>query len=709
MARKTRSTPRDEELSKRESIREDLIDICADVESGFSRQQDRSNSIIDCWEMFNCTLGERQFYNGNSQIYVPLVHDAIEARVTRFVNQIFPQSGRCIEVTTHNGDIPYATVSLGEHYVSAAKLRTEIIPAMLRCGDLEGQYSLYVGWQKVTRNVVYREHKPLVVDGMEFPDLAPVETIKRETIVEQRPKVEVISDCDLMIVPITANSVEEAIEIGGSVTVIRRWTKTMIQQMIDEGEIDADAGKALKSSLSKKRNAGDRDAAVLNAHAAGIHSDDIAGGGLYAQVYEVWTKLKVDGELQLCRVYYGGDDVILGCKRCPYWCDLAPVITVPVRKVPNVSKGRPLALDVIDMQTLANDAINVGSDTAYFSAMPIVMTDPEKNPRVGSMVLGLGAVWETSPNDTQFAQFPPLWERMFELAASCKTQIFQTLGVNSAMIPQMTAVISKYNQAEIANEQQIDILTTADAVTIIEEGILTPLIQRFLLYDTQFREDDLLIKSFGPMGVQAVMEEVPPLQYNKTHSFRWYGVESSRNAAQTQVQIAMMNVFNGVDPTRYKGYELDLRPLMAQLAENAFGPRLAPLTFKQITNTSIDPKIENDMLEQGFQVHVHPPDDDPAHTQAHLQAMQETGDPSGVFAEHIQEHQMQMQAKAQAAAAQQAPQGLPGVPGGAGPGVAGTPAPQGMVAGPNMGKGPPGMISADSLPAAGAVEMPRSM
>ena len=58
-------------------------------------------------------------------------------------------------------------------------------------------------------------------------------------------------------------------------------------------------------------------------------------------------------------------------------------------------------------------AINEAADYAAYALMPIVMTDPAKNPRVGSMVLSLAAVWETSPQDTQFAQFPALVEGWF--------------------------------------------------------------------------------------------------------------------------------------------------------------------------------------------------------------------------------------------------------------------------------------------------------
>ena len=110
---------------------------------------------------------------------------------------------------------------------------------------------------------------------------------------------------------------------------------------------------------------------------------------------------------------------------------------------------------MIDIQVLANDATNEGADAAHFSAMPIIMTDPEKNPKVGTMVLGLASIWETSPKDTQFAQFPDLWNAAIERVAACKSEIFQTLGVNPSMIAQGSGSKSgKRNQAEMATEQQ---------------------------------------------------------------------------------------------------------------------------------------------------------------------------------------------------------------------------------------------------------------
>src|SRR6201999_3940620 len=127
------------------------------------------------------------------------------------------------------------------------------------------------------------------------------------------------------------------------------------------------------------------------------------------------------------------------------------------------------------------------------------------------MVLALAAIWETSPQDTQFSKFPPLWKDALEIIASCQATIFQTLSVNPAQMTQAANPKSKKpNQAEIANEQQIDILTTADAVTVMEDEIFSPMLSFMLELDHQYRDKAITVREYGELGMKMNMQEVPP-------------------------------------------------------------------------------------------------------------------------------------------------------------------------------------------------------
>jgi hypothetical protein len=697
--------PRRQDISKRPAIKKELLKVFKEVEEGFRDQWNRSNEQQDFWDIYNCILTGKQFYTGNSKIYVPVVHNAVNARKTRFTNQIFPQAGRYVEVTSSDGTRPDALASLLEHYVRKAKLRTRVMPALTKAGDVEGQYNVYVSWCTRKRHVTWRAAvQPEMMEGMPNPAMLPMLDIRHEELEASHPEVEVIADADICVMPTTADSIEEALDEGGSVTIIRRWGRAKIKQMIKDGAIRKDEGDDLIKRMSRKSPPEAVNQAKTLSDAAGIKGE----GKKHALVYETFTMLEVKDERLLCQAFYGGEQAILGCRRNPLWCDKIPLLSVPVEKMGGLFKGRSKIADCCDLQYAANDAINLAWDSAGYSMLPIVMTDPEKNPRVGSMVMSMAAVWETSPKDTQVVNFPPLWKDGFALVNECKQEVSQTLSVSPAAITQGSSKTAggRPNQAIVAQEQQIDILTTADSVTVMEEGILTPMLDLFIELDHQHRDDDITIRAFGEMGLRAGMERIPPIQMDRHHQFRWFGVEQARGAQQIQQQIAAMNVIRGIPPQQLAGYTVNLVPIITQLVENTFGPRLAPLVFvSPEAQMPVPVEQENMLMAEGFEVPTHSQDDDQQHIQAHmglLRALQAgqggTGSPKKIQS-HIFKHVQQAQAKQQAQ--MQAQQGQQGIPGGAiggqqQPGVAGTPRIGAQPGQPRM-QGPPGMIAQDQM------------
>lgn len=688
----TADLPRSRELLDEKGVKDALMSLYKGVEKGYDDQINRTNEILSNWELYNSELTAKQFYNGNSKIFIPLVHDAVNARVIRFTNQLFPQSGKNVGVTTEDGVIPHALLALLNHYVKKTRLRTSIVPALIRNGDIEGQYTIYCNWRKTERSVVWRTTKaPELEEGVEDPD-EEIEDIEEEEIVHDCPTVEVISDADFLVLPATASSLEQALDEGGSVTIIRRWTQARIEKLIAADEIDEEQGKGLLKQMGDNPKDNKRDTAKEMVDAAGIKSD---GRGKHALVYETWHKLFIEGKQRICRTYFAGRDQILSCRRNPFWADKLPIISEPVEKVAGSFKGRAKISMVADMQIQANDAINEAMDSAAYALMPIVMTDPEKNPRVGSMILSLAAIWEADPNSTKFAKMPVLWKDGLEIVAFAKSQIFQTLTVNPSQLTQ-AAGKKKLNQAEIAQEQQVDVLTTADAATVMEEGVLSPMLARWVEMDHQFRDEDITVEQYGVMGVRAKMERIKPIQFNRRWQFEWMGVKGARNAQMLQQKIAGLNVLRGIPPQLYEGHKLNLVPLITQMVEDMFGPELAPLIFEDMrSQLSQDPEQENELMLQGLDMPVHPLDNHQEHMQAHIRAMQEGGDASGALRVHLMKHQ-QMLAQATAAEAQKA-QGGVGAPGGAGPGVAGQPRPGAVPMAPRGGQAPPGAIHADRL------------
>lgn len=697
------------QLLGNKDIREALLKKFHAIDKGFIDQGERADTTMDYWDLYNCKLGQRQFYAGNSRLFLPLVHNAVEARKTRFVNQMFPETGRYIDVTSEDDEIPHAEMALLELYVERAQLRTRVMPALCVSGDVEGQYSLLVTWGSRTRHSVSRETSPLVIAGIEHPELGDITTIEQDTFEDAGPEVEIIADADLLILPQTADSVEQALDMGGSVTVVRRYTKEKLEEMIADDELDEKACSSILEELSTGNRTRTNTPKKL-AELAGIREES-----KFAVVYRTWAMLEVDGKRRLCLAYYGGgDDQILSVKLCPYWCDKPDILSAPVKKMPNLAKGIAPVAPCADMQYAANDVINEGMDSATYGLLPVIMTDPEKNPRVGSMVMDLMSVWETSPNDTKVLQFPALYKEAFEIVGNAATFINQTLSVTPAMMPQSTGRPGqKRNQAEVNLEQQVDLLSTADAVTVIENSILTPLVERFAEYDAQYRDMDITIRSMGELGLKAEMVRVPPIQMGKRWKFRWFGVEMNRTVQQVQQKIAYMNVLQqwSQNPAVQKaGYEFDPIPVLRDTTEAVFGPRKAPQIFKSTKEQmALAPDFENELLAQGFEVPVSPMDNDPEHIQKHTQAMGQS-DAHGMFRMHIQGHQQQMKVKQMASMMQQMQQQVQ-QPGGQPPAGRGIrpPRPGAQPGMPRGGQQMPGAIHRDRMPAAGAIMPPRKV
>ena len=163
--------------------------------------------------------------------------------------------------------------------------------------------------------------------------------------------------------------------------------------------------------------------------------------------------------------------------------------------------------------------------------------------------------------------------------------------------------------------------------------------------------------------------------------------------------IAAMNVIRGIPPQQLPpGMKVDISPILEHMAGAAFGPRMAPkVLINQQHQMDVPPELENQLLLNSFPANVHPQDNDVQHIQVHQSVLQQ--DMHGFVKQHIMEHMMQLKQKN---APPPPPQGAPGVPGGAGPGVAGTPR-MGAQPGIPRPQQPPGAVSQDHMPLA----MPR--
>lgn len=687
---------RSKDYSGYKYIQKQLGELYTCAEKAFEDKTDQSSTIDESWDVYHCNLNDNQSYTGNSKVYIPIVRDALTARETRYVNMLFPGNGRFSDIVGSDGQRPDDLIALMDYYVHEARLRELVVPALIRTGDISGQYALYVDWMETTRHVTSKQKVAELNDAAGMPvDGAPeYDDIEYDEVNDERPGVMVLDPRNLAIWPATVDTIEEA----DGVAVLLRFSVGKIKRWIAKGMFEKKAGEQLIANMSATPSKAPLpDTGKKATMAAGVKSD--GKGNKTALVYQVWSKLKIRGEHRMMVTHFAGDNMVLGCKRNPYWCDRIPVITQAVEKNPDSIWGTSQVEPVLQLQYQANDVANEGFDSAQYALLPIIITDPEKNPNAGSFVLAMASVWFADPNSTKFAEFPALWKDAFQLIGAVKDQIFQSLGVNPAMIPHGNAS-KKPSQAQIAQEQQVALESSADNVALIQEGVLSKLIEWFYELDYQYRDKAITVKKFGELGLQASMDQVEPFQVRQRYEFRWYGTEGFKAAQQIQQQISWMGTIVKIPPQMLGGRKLDISPMVEAINSTILGPRVAPhVLIDQRHQMVISPQLENEMLEHQFPVQVHEGDNDQEHIESHFRQFQsilklppEMSEVVRLVKGHITEHIKAMKAKAAMAH---------GAPGGGAPaaGRAGA-----QVQGPTGPQNPPGAVAPDNM----ALAMPRA-
>lgn len=667
-----------------------LQDKCAklydQIVTGFREEKkDQNDTIEECWDIYNCELGDSQQYDGDSEIYEPIVHDALEARRKRFTGMCFPNVGSNLEVISEQGDMPAATLSVLQRYIKDTNLRA-VASTLFLNGDIEGQWSVMPGWKHKERKITRKVQKNLEGTTEDYSD------VEEETIIDEGPELTVLPAQDLWVFPPTISDIQDA-EI---VAVAMRLTTDAIDEMVKEGTFLKE-----KVDLLVKDGAEEKViwAEKKRASEAGIK---LKAGQKFALIYMAFCKLKLDGEKKPAIVYLGGPDLILGVIANPYWNQKIPVISEPVDKVAGSFWGRSKVKPVAPLQYELNDITNMGMDSAMYSLMPIVMTDPLKNPQYSSMVMAMAAVWSTNPNDTKVIEFPPLYQHALTIKGAIKSQIMESMEVNETMLGKAPA--GRKNAQAVGAQSQEALATIGDVVKRFEFGVMNKIMEWFYDLDLQFRDDELAVMIDGEHGVQSIVEKIPPQQVGHRYWFKWLGADKSNGAQNNQQLISWMNVLRGLPPNVLNGRKLDLGPMIDFLNEAICGPTMAQnVLVDERKRISVPPDMENEFMVNNIPAFVSPLDDDVEHIRSHQAAAKETQDLNGQYRRHIEDHIKSIQSKQQ----QQQPKGQPGIPGSLGgggpPGVAGSPRPGAVPAQPRGGQNPPGAIPADSMqdPSAG--------
>ena len=673
------------------------------VQKAYDNKDEQYDRIEEYRNIYNAIPDANQQYIGNSSGYQPIIRGAINARAKRSLKQLFPANHKHCEAVASDGKTPYTQLSLLEHYIRKTSLKS-IVRTDLIAGDVTGQWNLMVDWTSSTHNITKLvKRNPLLqqiagesVEDLEIedPTSEAEEDTEEETIVEEGPEVIDFATEDLAVVPPTCTDLQKA----KAVSIKLRMSAEKVREMVDEGVFILPPNTDIEEFCQPDQRRDRKNPQKKATGDAGIKTE---GTNKHAVIYQVYSRLDLGGETKDdAIIYFAGETDIVGIIKNPLWSGKRPILSKPVERMQGSFFGQSVVEPVKFLQWQLNDFWNQGMDSAMYSLQPIWAVDPMKCPQWMNLTMGLAAMWPIDPNSVKQITQTQLWKDAAGICDLIKRQIWESLDVNEMMMGRMPAG-RKNNQmmGAMSQEQQVNI---TDHASRYEEEMLNPLLEMLFEFDQQFRTKSLMIETRGEIGYKAALEEIPVPQWGERYFFRWAGTEFMLGLQRTQQQIAWMNVLKGIPPALLNGRTLDVTPILESGTENLFGPEMAPKILVDKRNQYVVPAhVENEMLANGFEVQTHEADDDPAHLQEHMRGASLASDPLGLFKAHMGMHMMQMQKKREMQMMQQAPKpmGIPGGPGGAGPGVAGGPRP-GALPAPDGGRpaqNPAGAIPQDSM------------
>lgn len=680
------------------------------LRKAYENKDEQSTAIEEYWAIYNAQPDANQTYSGNSQGYIPAVRDALNARTKRVLKQLFPVNNKHVEAVSSDGSNADVPLALLEHYIRKCDVKT-IVRSSLIAGDVTGQWNLMLDWSKSSRKItkaVRRNPMMRLLHGESSDELdisnplEEEESTTEEEIVEEMPEIIDFATEDLAVIPPTCNDLQRA----KAVCVRVRMSKSRVQELVDEGVFILPDGTDIDAFMHPGREKPKHNPEKRQASDAGVKTE---GTDKHVVIFVCHSKFSFEkGEpKELGIAYFAGPSEVLGIIKNPLWSGRIPIISEPVERVQGSFFGKSKIEPVKFLQWQLTDFWNMGQDSAMYSLLPIWAVDPLSNPQWQQLVMGLAAVWPVDPNKVKPLTSPQLWKDSAQICDLIKRQIWESLDVNELMMGRMPQG-RKNNQlmGAMMQEQSVNI---TDHAARYEETVLNPLLEMMFELDQQYRTRELMVEQRGEIGYKAALKEIPVPQWGQRYEFRWVGTEFMLGTQRMQQQIAWMNVLKGVPPQLLNGRTLDVTPILESGTENLFGPELAPRILVDKRNQfTVPPQIEDEMLHNMMEVHVHEADNDMQHIQVHMRAAAINQDPAMLYKNHIQEHMMQLQKKREMSMPK--PPGLPGAPGGgpgtvAPPGVAGAPRPGALPAQGRPAQNPPGAVSADQM--ADGAAMPR--
>jgi hypothetical protein len=596
----------------------------------------------------NEDVSGRRNYFGRANLVLPQIRKEVETMTRRLVKAMFPEDYLKADPTLiANQDLAVLNTQVLRHfYDDVIGLQVKLMPWMKQ-NVLYGFSPIRQYWKKETNELFYKkrifkEDK----NGNLIPDF---KRVREEVTSYDAPYICVADAFNTWISPVTATDASEIKK-----TFFRtKITYEELQKKFEEGtSIDPaflkDQGKDKDEQFEEMQQ---RLAAMGE---TGVIVAD--KGQEIFDILEVWGRAEIDGRIIpfVCEII--NEKHVIRIHRNPHWHQQAPFDFARFILEPsNGFYGRGLPEAVLSLQAQTNDTLNQGMDSTTIALNQIAIINPAFAPNSESFEFEAGARWYADPNGVKFVAPPDLSDIYIKNVSVLRNWITE-MSDNQPQLPDpISGKARSTGQAQLAiNEWQTDLYSFVNQ--IIKEA-LEPMTRKVHVSLQQNLPDDAIFRIAGKYAGQWVNRVVTPSDIVGNFYFKWLGaIQIENQSVKTQQMLNFLKVYPMLPPEERVKIKINWENIFIKLLRDGFQIKdYYNIISSENLNASVDPYIENKILNQGGDVETSPADPDEIHIQSHEQEKADQKDPyiRALFEKHIIKHKQQIDKKKAEMIAQQ--------------------------------------------------------
>src|SRR3972149_4243720 len=654
----------------------DALDFLKKVFSELEMYRSSLNSkYLEYYNIYR-TVHDIRFYNGEAQVYIPVLRKAAEQFVSRVKRALFPTDD-VFDVEPLDQDTDDESDVIYDYMKWQIEKRVKLkqkIDRFLRQLAMFGWAVVECGWEEDIKKIVglrkkrvpAKEKRVDPITGNEYYeetgeiDIVIEEAVK-EIVKKRNPTFDVQDNFATYLWPHTANDMDE---VHGVITLSKQTKNWLLSQKKKGVYVNIE---------SSEMSSGDLDDQWNWSMEARLATDGLTNANELDKTFPRVTLVKYHG------LYNWGTEeepdehetvittissrICIELRKCQYFDNEKPYVLGRINELMNEIYSSGLYEPLAKLQYYLNDTANQTFDSNYYSLNPIVKYDPGRVVNIASIAFAPGAMWAlTDPSAADIIRPPEVASIGFSIMAQVKGLIEEYSGLQN--IPMTGRKAALHIQAL----QQEYSLPVQQIVENLEDTIMSPWLKKAYSRVQQFLNKKDVVRVTGRKGLK-YWRTIDPTNLAGDYNFYWRGANQTTNIHIKSQQIAQF--LNTMSPWVQLMMQQQKLPNIEWLLKEYWSDGLAmdgedKLFISMQDERALPPEIENMIMALGKPLPTSMGDDHQGHMQAHQPLLQSAMPEIVEIARmHMEKHQkdfenMQKLMQQQAAAPPPEPPAEPG-------------------------------------------------